>query len=141
MKIHVGAFGIRSSAECWPGGLQWAPRRRQPSPADSPAPAVSSAGITGTVGVYVTNEVSGDLTVIDQPHSVVATIRWAERVASGHRRTAAVVHRAQWLAIAPPGVDSRNCLPTMADGIGVVDARPRSTRSEGLPIGADIGRS
>src|SRR5688500_8608676 len=97
-------------------------------PADPvPAPANTEPGIVTPAGrLYVTNENSGDLSVIDTAtRQVVATISLGKRP-----RGIKASHDGQLLYVAlsgspmaPPGTDERT-LPApdrKADGIGVVD--------------------
>lgn len=131
MKIRVGAFGI--TLMCWVltlgacgGG---APREEASQPAaDSPAPAATQPALQGPYGVYVTNEQSGDLTVIDPAtHAAIATIPLGKRP-RGIR--ASPDGRQLYIAlsgspVAPPGVDESTLPPPdrAADGIGVVDTK------------------
>ena len=102
-------------------------RAEQPPPADAPEPSTAAA-LQGAYGVYVTNEMSGDLTVIDSAtDSAITTIPLGKRP-RGIR--AAPDGRYLYIAlsgspIAPPGVDESTLPPRdrAADGIGVVDAR------------------
>lgn len=89
---------------------------------------ITSATLRGEYGVYVTNEMSGDLTVIDPAtDAVIATIPLGKRP-RGIR--AAPDGQQLFIAlsgspIAPPGVDESTLPPPdrAADGIGVVDAK------------------
>jgi YVTN family beta-propeller protein len=84
--------------------------------------------------IYVTNESSGDVTVIDEPsHTVVATVALGKRPRGlqtspdGRRLFVAL----SGSPVAPPGVDERTLPPPdkAADGIGVLDTqRLRLTR-------------
>jgi YVTN family beta-propeller protein len=90
----------------------------------------------GTAGyrVYVTNEQSGDLTVIDPAdHSVVATVPLGKRP-RGIRRSpdAGTLYIAlSGSPIAPPGVDESSLPPPdrSADGIGVFDTKSLALRT------------
>ena len=115
---------------------------RQP-PASSgaePAPAASSA--EGSAGqLFVTNERSGDLSVID-----LATERVVATVPLGKRPRGIQVSPDGTLLyvalsgspIAPPGVDEKTLPPPdkQADGIGIVDVKTR-TLLKILPGGSD----
>jgi YVTN family beta-propeller protein len=81
-------------------------------------------------GIYVTNEASGDLSVIDSAtHTVVATVPLGKRPrgihASPDRQTIYVALSGS--PFAPPGVDESTLPPAdkSADGIGVFDVRTR----------------
>ena len=111
------AFSVLAVASC--GGTQ--PATEQPA-APPPAPAVS----VPAVAIYVTNEQSGDLSVIDAAtNEVVRTIPVGKRP-----RGASVSPDGKLLyvalsgsPIAGPGVDESKLPPPdrTADGIGVVD--------------------
>jgi YVTN family beta-propeller protein len=101
---------------------------RTPPAASQPAPAAPPALVVPATGAYVTNEVSGDLTVIDlATQSVVATIPLGKRPRGirlspdGTRLYVAL----SGSPIAGPGVDEKTLPPAdkSADGIGVVDIR------------------
>ncbi len=106
--------------------------RGQPRDEGAAQPAGESRAsrpiLQGAYGVYVTNEVSGDLTVIDSAtHSTVATVPLGKRP-RGIRPSPD--GRQLYIAlsgspIAPPGVDESTLPPPdrAADGIGVVDAQ------------------
>lgn len=90
--------------------------------------AVTAAALQGDYGVFVTNEMSGNLTVIDPArNSAIATIPLGKRP----RGIRAAPDGSQLFValsgspIAPPGVDESTLPPPdrAADGIGVVDAR------------------
>ena len=121
--VAVGC-GVLVLAAC--GGGQ-----TQPEGTEQPAAAVSDGtagtGLQGSYGVYVTNEVSGDLTVIDPAtHTAIATIPLGKRPRGvraspdGSRLYIAL----SGSPISPPGVDESTLPPAdpAADGIGVVDA-------------------
>src|SRR5678816_2677212 len=104
-------------------------RSNQPAetatPAATPAPAAAPAG-PPAVGVYVTNETGGDLSVIDAGSgTVVATIPLGKRprgiVASPDRSLLYVALSGS--PIGGPNVDESKLPPPdkQADGIGVVD--------------------
>jgi YVTN family beta-propeller protein len=99
------------------------------SPAAAPAAAaVPAPALQGSYGVYVTNEMSGNLTVID-PVSNTAIItlplgkrpRGIKASPDGGRLFVALSGSPS----APPGVDEKTLPPPdrTADGIGVVDTR------------------
>ncbi len=107
-----------------------------PVPAATPIPARAPA-----VGIYVTNETSGDLSVIDAAtNAVVATITLGKRprgiVASPDRTLLYVALSGS--PVAGPGVDESKLPPPdrSADGIGVVDVRERKLVRV-LPSGPD----
>jgi YVTN family beta-propeller protein len=93
--------------------------------ADS-APAVSTPRVQGPYGIYVTNEVSGDLTVVDPAtNTVVATIPLGKRprgIRAAPDRSAVYI-ALSGSPISPPGVDESTLPPPdrSADGIGVVE--------------------
>ncbi|HVQ12557.1 MAG TPA: hypothetical protein VMS40_03160, partial [Vicinamibacterales bacterium] len=116
----------------------------QPNPeaGSTAAPAPVAAAITPpAVGVYVTNESSGDLSVIDAAtQTVVATIPLGKRP-----RGIAVSPDKSMLYVAlsgspaaPPGVDESKLPPPdrTADGIGVIDIRQQKLVKV-LPSGTD----
>lgn len=113
----------------------------QPSPAPvAEVPAATSAPSTGP-RVYVTNETSGDLSVIDVgSRKVVATIPLGKRPrgiqVSPDRSTIYVALSGS--PIAPPGIDESTLPPPdrSADGIGVVDAA-QGKLLKILNVGAD----
>ena len=93
--------------------------------------AVLSIGCGGTpprqgYRIYVTNEASGELTIIDSTtHEVTATVPLGKRPRGIH---ASPDHRTIYVALsgspfAPPGVDESKLPPPdrTADGIGVFD--------------------
>lgn len=103
-------------------GCSRAPEQPQPTAART-APSQP-----GAYSIYVTNERSGDLTIIDSAnHEVVATIPLGKRPRGIH---AAPDGLAIYVALsgspfAPPGVDESTLPPPdrSADGIGVFDPR------------------
>jgi YVTN family beta-propeller protein len=104
----------------------------QPSPqepaAGAPPPVETPALVTGSYGVYVTNEQSGDLTVIDSAtNAVVSTLPLGKRprgIRPSPDRSRLYV-ALSGSPIAPPGVDESTLPPPdrAADGIGVVDVK------------------
>ena len=106
-------------------------RAQPPADTTAPAAAVTEAPLPPPgVGIYVTNETSGDLSVIDAATSaVIATIPLGKRprgiVASPDRTLLYVALSGS--PVAGPGVDESKLPPPdrSADGIGVVDVRQR----------------
>jgi YVTN family beta-propeller protein len=108
-----------------------------PPPADPRAPSTPAAAEAvqgGAYRVYVTNESSGDLTVIDaRKHTVVKTLPLGKRPrgvrVSADGRTLYVALSGSPLA--PPGVDESTLPPAdkAADGIGVLDAERLELRT------------
>src|SRR5687768_8812078 len=98
------------------------------APAAAPAPATTSG--TAPFYVYVTNETSGDLTIIDPTStSAVATIPLGKRprgIAGSPDRTLLYV-ALSGSPVAGPGVDESKLPPPdrSADGIGVVNIAER----------------
>ncbi len=98
---------------------------KKPAPADAPAEAVAESTAPR---IYVTNEVSGDLTVIDSgTFKVIATIPLGKRPRGIH---ASPDHKTLYVAlsgspIAGPDVDESTLPPPdkSADGIGVFDVQ------------------
>jgi YVTN family beta-propeller protein len=113
-------------------------QQSSPEPASTvqqPAPAPPS------VGVYITNETSGDLSVIDaNTQTVVSTISLGKRprgiAVSPDKSTLYVALSGS--PPAPPGVDESTLPPPdrTADGIGVVDIRQQKLIKV-LPSGTD----
>src|ERR1700741_4533523 len=98
------------------------------TPAAAPPPAAPAA--PPALGVYVTNETSGDLTIIDAAtESAVATIPLGKRprgiAASPDKKFLYVALSGS--PVAGPGVDESKLPPPdrSADGIGVVDVEQR----------------
>ena len=123
-RLNIGMIAILCSvAAC--GGAQ------PPADTTAPAPAVTETlSPPPAVGVYVTNETSGDLSVIDaETNAVIATIPLGKRprgiVASPDRTLLYVALSGS--PVAGPGVDESKLPPPdrSADGIGVVDVRQR----------------
>jgi YVTN family beta-propeller protein len=90
--------------------------------------------VRGSYGVYVTNEQSGDLTVIDpDDHSVVTTVPLGKRP-RGIRPspdTTTLYIALSGSPIAPPGVDEATLPPPdrSADGIGAFDTKNLKLRT------------
>ena len=101
-------------------------RSETPPPATTAAPAAAEAPKVPAVGLYVTNETSGDLTVIDAGTlAAVATIPLGKRprgIAASPDGTRVYV-ALSGSPNAGPGVDEKTLPPPdrTADGIGVVD--------------------
>ncbi|MQA30928.1 MAG: beta-propeller fold lactonase family protein [Luteitalea sp.] len=127
---RIGAFmvalmGAVLTLESCGGGQ---PQEESAPPAAGSPSSATSPTLQGPYGVYVTNEVSGDLTVIDPAsHSPVATISLGKRP-RGIRASpdgSQLYIALSGSPISPPGVDESTLPPPdrAADGIGVVDAR------------------
>jgi YVTN family beta-propeller protein len=105
------------------GGGQ--PRDDTPA-AGTAKPATGAATLQGPYGVYVTNEVSGDLSVIDPAtNTKIATLPLGKRprgIRVSPDRTQLYI-ALSGSPISPPGVDESKLPPPdrTADGIGVVD--------------------
>jgi YVTN family beta-propeller protein len=122
-----------SAVGCWTalavvgcGGGE--PKRDVTVPAaGTPKPAAPSL-LQGSYGVYVTNEVSGDLTVIDPAtNNAVATLPLGKRprgIRVAPDRTQLYI-ALSGSPISPPGTDESRLPPPdrAADGIGVVDVK------------------
>lgn len=114
-------------------------------PVDTALPPV----LQGEYGVYVTNEVSGDLTVIDPAtHAAIATVPLGKRprgIRVSPDRTQLYI-ALSGSPISPPGVDESTLPPRdrAADGIGVVDLRTltltRILRGPSDPEQASVSR-
>jgi YVTN family beta-propeller protein len=128
MRVHAALL----SAVMWCavlsiacGGAQPQPEGGAP-PTETPKPA--AATIQGPYGVYVTNEVSGDLSVIDPAtHRAVATLPLGKRprgIRVAPDRTQLYI-ALSGSPISPPGTDESKLPPPdrTADGIGVVDVK------------------
>jgi len=108
------------------GGNSKAPAQQAAAPAAAPAPPPAPPAL----GVYVTNEQSGDLSIIDAATaSVVGTIPLGKRprgIAASPDGTTLYVALSGSPA-AGPGVDEKTLPPPdrSADGIGVVDIKAR----------------
>jgi YVTN family beta-propeller protein len=127
-RIHVPTFGAVmwcavASIAC--GGAQSQPEARTRA---AETARLAAGSIQGSFGVYVTNEVSGDLSVIDPAtHRTVATLPLGKRprgirVAPDHARLYIALSGSP---ISPPGTDESK-LPApdrTADGIGVIDLK------------------
>ena len=123
------------------GGIVACGRSEQPAASPTPAAAPSPPPAPPAVGVYVTNETGGDLSVIDAAsNTVVATIPLGKRprgiVASPDRTLLYVALSGS--PIGGPNVDESKLPPPdrSADGIGVVDVRQRKLIKV-LPSGPD----
>ena len=106
---------------------------REDTPAGgTPTPAAPS--LQGPYGVYVTNEVSGDLSVIDPAtHTTIATVPLGKRprgIRVSPDRTQLYI-ALSGSPISPPGVDESKLPPPdrTADGIGVVDTKALMLRT------------
>ena len=108
------------------GGDQ--PRREGTAPAAESAKPDARPAIQGPYGVYVTNEVSGDLSVIDPAtNKAVATLPLGKRprgIRVAPDRTQLYI-ALSGSPISPPGTDESKLAPPdrAADGIGVVDVK------------------
>jgi YVTN family beta-propeller protein len=97
-------------------------------------PAAAAPTLRGPYGVYVTNEVSGDLSVIDPAtHTAIATLPLGKRprgIRVSPDRTQLYI-ALSGSPISPPGVDESKLPPPdrTADGIGVVDIMPLMLRT------------
>ena len=115
--------------------------RGEPPATTRSEPAVAEPPPPPAVGVYVTNETSGDLTLIDGATAMpVATIKLGKRprgIAVSPDRAVLYVALTGSPA-AGPGVDEKTLPPPdrSADGIGVVDIRQRKLIKV-LPSGTD----
>lgn len=116
--------------------------RQPPASSESVPTSTASAATEGSAGqLFVTNERSGDLSIID-----LATERVVATVPLGKRPRGIQVspdHTLLYVAlsgspIAPPGVDEKTLPPPdkQADGIGIVDVKTR-TLLKILPGGSD----
>jgi YVTN family beta-propeller protein len=110
------------------GGGQPAEQAPVQPAADLQQPSVTPPALQGEYGVYVTNEQSGDLTVVDPAtNTAIATLPLGKRP----RGIRASPNGAQLYValsgspISPPGVDESTLPPPdkSADGIGVVDVK------------------
>jgi YVTN family beta-propeller protein len=111
------------------------------NPADAPKEPEAPARPAGSYHVYVTNERSNDLTIIDSvTNDVVATVPLGKRPrgihASPDGKTIYVALSGS--PIAPPGVDESTLPPAdkAADGIGVFDVQERKLLKV-IPGGSD----
>ena len=115
--------------------------RQAEPPAETAKPAPAAPVEAPLLGVYVTNEVSGDLSVIDATTgTVVGNVPLGKRprgVAASPDGTTLYVALSGSPA-APPGVDEKTLPPPdrSADGIGVVDVRQMKLLKV-LPSGTD----
>jgi YVTN family beta-propeller protein len=115
--------------------------RSEPASSTSGQPSAPAPAAPPAVGVYVTNETSGDLTIIDgTTQSVIATLPLGKRprglASSPDGMTLYVALSGS--PPAPPGIDESTLPPPdrSADGIGVVDIRARKLLKV-LPSGTD----
>jgi YVTN family beta-propeller protein len=108
------------------GGDQ--PRPEGTAPAAETAKPAAAPAIQGLYGVYVTNEVSGDLSVIDPAtNKAVATLPLGKRprgIRVAPDRTQLYI-ALSGSPISPPGTDESKLPPPdrAADGIGIVDVK------------------
>src|SRR5688572_28993446 len=129
MRSQIIVFAFAAALLNCGGGAPRPEEARQPSRAKSP------------YRIYVTNEASGDMSIIDPAnHEVVATVPLGKRprgiIASSDGKTIYVALSGS--PFAPPGVDESKLPPPdrSADGIGVVDlAQNKLIRV--LPSGPD----
>ena len=130
MRIRASAWptAVMSVLSTFAGCGGGQPQDAAPPAAESPAPPATPPAVQGAYGVYVTNEQSGDLTVIDPAtNSVVATIPLGKRprgirVSPNHAELYIALSGSP---ISPPGVDESKLPPPdrSADGIGVVGVK------------------
>jgi YVTN family beta-propeller protein len=120
------AVAIAAAVSACGGGPQ------KPAATQSPAPAAAepAPGPPPAIGVYVTNEQSGELSIIDAAtQAVVGTVKLGKRprgiVASPDGALLYVALSGS--PSAPPGIDEKTLPPPdrSADGIGVVDIAKR----------------
>src|SRR6185295_12624563 len=124
---HRSCLALAAAAACAiAAGCGPNPPKPEP-PAATAAPAAAPAAAVPAVRVFVTNETSGDLTVIDAAtQAVVATAPLGKRPrgiqVSPDRKSLYVALSGS--PPAPPGTDERTLPPPdrSADGIGEVDA-------------------
>jgi YVTN family beta-propeller protein len=108
--------------------------REERAATGTPKPAAAAPRLQGPYGVYVTNEVSGDLTVIDPAsHTAMTTLPLGKRP-RGIRVSPDGTQLYIALSgspISPPGVDESKLPPPdrTADGIGVVDTKALTLRT------------
>jgi YVTN family beta-propeller protein len=104
------------------------------TPASTASPAAAAPTLQGSYGVYVTNEISGDLSVIDPAtHTAVATLPLGKRprgIRVAPSRTELYV-ALSGSPISPPGTDESKLPPPdrTADGIGIVDTKALTLRT------------
>jgi YVTN family beta-propeller protein len=115
-------------------GLITGCERVESARAEIPAPEPVTPVRGGDYRVYVTNEMSGDLSVIDaRTHAVVATVSLGKRPrgirASADGQTLYIALSGS--PIAPPGVDESTLPPAdkAADGIGIVSTDKHALRT------------
>lgn len=100
-----------------------------------------SAEPESTYRIYVTNEASGDLSVIDPvKHEVIATVKLGKRPRGLHASPdgKTIYAALSGSPMAPPGVDESKLPPAdkSADGIGVFDVATRAL-ARVIPSGSD----
>jgi YVTN family beta-propeller protein len=125
-RLRTVAFGALVSCGFFSVLACGSPRPEPES--KSPPPQDTKASIQGSYGVYVTNEISGDLSVIDPAtHRQIGTVRLEKRprgirVAPGRGELYIALSGSP---ISPPGTDESKLPPPdrAADGIGVVNVR------------------
>ena len=103
-------------------------------PANTATPVAGAPTLQGAYGVYVTNELSGDLSVIDPAtYTAVATLALGKRP-RGIRvapNGAELYIALSGSPISPPGTDESTLPPPdrAADGIGIVDTKALALRT------------
>jgi YVTN family beta-propeller protein len=121
--LNAALWGAVSAGAC--GGAQ--PQQQSGAPVVETAKSADAA-IQGSYAVYVTNEISGDLSVIDPAtHRAVATLPLGKRprgIRVAHDRARLYI-ALSGSPIAPPGTDESKLPPPdrAADGIGIVDVK------------------
>jgi YVTN family beta-propeller protein len=109
-------------------------QRRDESPTAGTPKTPAAPTVQGPYGVYVTNEISGDLSVIDPAtHTTVATLPLGKRP-RGIRVSpngADLYVALSGSPLSPPGTDESKLPPPdrTADGIGIVDAKALTLRT------------
>lgn len=110
------------------------PPREDVADTGTAKPATGAPMLQGPYGVYVTNEISGDLSVIDPAtHTAIATLPLGKRprgIRASPDRTQLYI-ALSGSPISPPGIDESKLPPPdrTADGIGVVDAAALTLRT------------
>jgi YVTN family beta-propeller protein len=124
--VILGGAGLMLASACNRAAAPEGSTTAAPA-AESPA-APAAPALQGAYGVYVTNEQSGDLTVIDPAtNTALATIPLGKRprgIRSAPNGTQLYI-ALSGSPISPPGVDESTLPPPdrSADGIGVVDVK------------------